>query len=211
MISLLAVLGAALLLGLLVMALYNSLVRSANMVREGLSGVDVQLTRRRALHLPHGLRQQGPALHHRQSGRAGAGDHHGNRQRGVQPEASQGAEGGLQAREDTALRTLFKGGSPLEVERSNRAVLSDAQSALRKALRDSYTGYLFNPNLGWFWPGVAIALAAGLTAVFSGPSAEQSLFMVVWLGIWTAGTVMLLSRVAASWHEAVKGRGSFMA
>jgi len=49
MITLLVLLGAALLLGLLVMALYNSLVRSANMVREGLSGVDVQLTRRAEL------------------------------------------------------------------------------------------------------------------------------------------------------------------
>lgn len=49
MITLLVLLGAALLLGLLVMVLYNSLVRSANMVREGLSGVDVQLTRRAEL------------------------------------------------------------------------------------------------------------------------------------------------------------------
>jgi len=49
MITLLVLLGAALLLGLLVMALYNSLVRSANMVQEGLSGVDVQLTRRAEL------------------------------------------------------------------------------------------------------------------------------------------------------------------
>lgn len=49
MITLLVLLGAALLLGLLVMILYNSLVRSANMVQEGLSGVDVQLTRRAEL------------------------------------------------------------------------------------------------------------------------------------------------------------------
>lgn len=112
--------------------------------------------------------------------------------------------------EDLTAKALFEKGSPLEVDQSRREVLQDAREHLRKALRNAYTGYLFKPNLNWFIPGALLTLATVAATVFAAPRIEEAAFAAVWLSAWTLGTSFLLTRVAASWHEALIGRGRFL-
>lgn len=112
--------------------------------------------------------------------------------------------------ENLAAEALFRKGVSVTLDQASRQSLVSARDALRKALRDAYTGYLFNPNVAWFIPGAALGVVAALGAAFSGSQWEASAFMALWLTVWTFGTVFLLRTVAASWHQAVNGRGAFL-
>ena len=95
----------------------------------------------------------------------------------------------------------------LKISKQNRGRLSRATQALKKSLARQYKKKYFTTNGGYLVPGVLLGLAATVASVFGSgltPGDEAfggTLFILLWLSIWSVGVVALCYTAAAGWRS----------
>jgi uncharacterized membrane protein YgcG len=97
--------------------------------------------------------------------------------------------------EQALFSTLLANREEIILDKHNGPVLKSAVTKLRMAISREYGGRYYNANLGWFLPGVLLALAAFILGlVLQGPPEEGILYLIPVLmtslfggGMWVAG------------------------
>ena len=105
---------------------------------------------------------------------------------------------------------LFRGGSPLPVDRAHWQDFQSARDAISKTLDGRHKGTLFVTNARWFAGGVILSLVAlgsiALAAWWVGGNPVVP-FLMLWLTIWTVGTSALLWGAMRTWQAVLRGSG----
>ena len=98
----------------------------------------------------------------------------------------------LPAEESVLLQDLDNQGRPLELKPANAATLQAARKQLKAGLARAQQGRLFVNHWRWCLPGLIGSLLAVLLPLHDVPRLHAALFALVWLSVWTVGTVFLL-------------------
>ncbi len=100
---------------------------------------------------------------------------------------------------------LFDRSDTLRISRSNYSRLNHALKRHRQALLAVHERTHFRSNFGYWWPGLAIAVATFAVLILFQDSLEKSAigaFMTVWLSGWSFGVYILVSQVLTMWRSA---------
>ena len=126
----------------------------------------------------------------------------------IKPEGRQ-AKMALSPGEERVLhRLLPEVGDSLSIEKSNRSDIKSAESKLKGRLEGTYNSEFFKRNTGYIVGGVFMTIILWAVMVLSNGFQPEALFMSVWLGIWTIGCAVLLTRVYMSWRDVTRSLGS---
>lgn len=104
------------------------------------------------------------------------------------------------------LSKLFESGSTVELEQKNHQIIRNAIKAVKDSLSLSFEKVYFLTNRWYFIGGLILSVIVIAPMVFYGGRSELSVFMGLWLTIWTTGVIFLLSQVLARWRAALYGR-----
>ena len=98
-------------------------------------------------------------------------------------------------------------GDALPLRSEHATTLQAAHKALKGALRKEHLKQHFVTNGVYLIPGLLASFVALVVATFqtSRPDA-LTLFMLVWLTVWTFGVYHLLSQAAAAWRNVLTGK-----
>jgi hypothetical protein len=115
---------------------------------------------------------------------------------------------GLPREERRLFEKMMGSGKTLTVRDKPSERLRKGVKAMRDALRLELEKVYFVKNRHWFAAGLGTSLI-GLgvlgTRTDLGSMGEGSMFIALWLTIWTTGTVSILLRTAADWGAVVRG------
>ncbi len=117
------------------------------------------------------------------------------------------APAGLPAAEAVLLKHLFPAGSALQLTSANHEIVGKALKAFRTRLRAEYEQHYFETNRGWFLLGVGLSALIVLAANLAGRVLAISLFMSLWLSIWSVGVTYLLIMVFQGWRAVIRASG----
>jgi len=98
-------------------------------------------------------------------------------------------------------RELMDGISQIELKQSNHTRIGKARKALKKALATQLEKSHFMRNLKWWLPGLVLSMGSVAALLFLGGASPISLFMIIWLSIWTVGTGALVSATVGQWRS----------
>jgi uncharacterized membrane protein YgcG len=102
---------------------------------------------------------------------------------------------------------LFSTRDRLLLSPTNHAPISEAISALKKALSLKMERVYFVGNSKYLLPSAALSILTLLAAVWFSDSGMKpvALFMIVWLAFWTVGVAALTMQVINLWKAALRG------
>lgn len=107
---------------------------------------------------------------------------------------------------------LFAGNKKLTLANVNHTKIGGAIQECKTKLAAKYKGTYFKVNSLWLLPGIflsTLAMVGGL--ILTGN--DESLFLTLWLSMWTVGTGMILWQVRTNWRQGSKmgtlGMGCF--
>jgi uncharacterized membrane protein YgcG len=108
----------------------------------------------------------------------------------------------LSDEEEIIARILFAGGESIRLTNLQHAVMRRAAAEVQLALKRSFEKNYFLTNKEYFIPGILLSvILMAVTSVFkSGGMVFASVFMSIWLTVWTFGVVTLLSAVFQAWR-----------
>ena len=114
--------------------------------------------------------------------------------------------------ERALLKALLGSRNSQRIERQFHSIISKAMDAHKTRLEADYESTHFVTNLLPTGGGIAISILVLLSAMFwpqAGPDwggeISAGVFVSVWLGVWSFGVFMLLSKAVAAWREARVG------
>jgi hypothetical protein len=163
------------LLGVLLIVFYNRLVGLRNMVREGWSGIDVQLKRRANLI---------PNLVETVKGYMG---HERDILEKVTELRSRSMQTGSLGEKQQVESALSGGLARLFAVAEGYPELKAALKGLRTRLGTEYEKAYFLRNTRYFIPGMVISLLALGGILLTASLAPVAMFMLVWLSGWSVG------------------------
>ena len=108
---------------------------------------------------------------------------------------------------------LFEGRNELLLQQENHAAIKGAMTATKKWLKSAEERIYFLSNSKYLIPAVIVSVFVALAylATLGVTGTLLSLFLCVWLTVWTAAVVGLLLGVIAAWREAIRGGTSAFA
>lgn len=108
-------------------------------------------------------------------------------------------DGTLPPEEHNLQHSLFWKSSELAVSAAEATTMIGAKAILTSDLAVAEGHQFFRKNRGWAWPGILLTLLTLVAMVLSlqGPAVGVVAFLMVWLSIWTVGTVAAV-RTSAS-------------
>ena len=121
----------------------------------------------------------------------------------------------FQEHEVKAFQRLFRAKEKVEVKQKNRYFFQSFKKTLFQDLKKEYCGKdkLFHLNKGWFTFGILISVVGILLAtvgefISGDPGAVfVTLFLTVWLSLWTVGLFGLVVKVIDAWKSVFSGAG----
>ncbi|MEI8313624.1 MAG: DUF2207 domain-containing protein, partial [Verrucomicrobiota bacterium] len=113
---------------------------------------------------------------------------------------NQGDGSALDSAETRLWEALFKGGPLLRLAQTNHATLTAARAALAKDLAIQ-VGSCFARNTFVWVIGLLVTLVPLGISLFDAPSKEGTVFMMVWLSIWSVGCGALSLSVFNAWKS----------
>ncbi len=111
------------------------------------------------------------------------------------------APASLSAGERAAWDELRKGGMRIELRNTSHLVVNRARQAMKSTLSKELSATYFRSNSGWVGPGVAITLATVAALAWSAPVPPAMIFICVWLTGWTFGCFTLMRRAWQAWQD----------
>jgi uncharacterized membrane protein YgcG len=115
--------------------------------------------------------------------------------------------------EETALaKKLFAFADKIELKNTNHEDIGGAIINLRRALKNGFERIYFFTNRQYFIPGLIVSLFIIIAGVVleskSRGGAPVSIFLSIWLTIWTLGVIFLLKTVSSTWKSFIRGGAS---
>jgi uncharacterized membrane protein YgcG len=107
--------------------------------------------------------------------------------------------------EAAIMSKLFAGRESITLKQTHHRVISSAIKAQTASLQNDYEKKYFVANSGWVIPGVAITVLSLVASAVMSPHPEggvASVFMLVWLAIWSIGVFVLAKQVISAWRNA---------
>ncbi len=94
--------------------------------------------------------------------------------------------------EDKVLSTLFRSRSVVRLGQENHRLISSAKDKLKEALKRRYEKIYFLTNSNYLIPGAALSIIALVLLALGGKEVIPSLFITLWLSVWTFFTTFLI-------------------
>jgi uncharacterized membrane protein YgcG len=110
-------------------------------------------------------------------------------------------EGGILLPEEKALLHGFPHDGTLELKQSEHAAVSEAKSALKKALTKALDNIYFVRNSQYWIPGLLFSLGPMGISLLDAREIGAALFLLLWLTIWSIGVTALVSRAISLWRS----------
>ncbi|MBN2200830.1 DUF2207 domain-containing protein [bacterium] len=114
--------------------------------------------------------------------------------------------GGLTDVEQKIADALFSGKDSVTLKNTEHSRIQSALKAGRRGLESKYHKTYFFNNRSYFVPGLLLSVLALAAGFFLRPQAE-TLFLGLWVTLWSVGCAFLLIRVIAAWREVFQGGG----
>ena len=111
----------------------------------------------------------------------------------------------MAAGEAALVKNLFKDGDSIRLKQSNHARIRKALKAHEASLERDYEKKYFITNIGYFIFGIVLTLAVVLVSLFQMPHQAEtgaSVFMTVWLSIWSIAVFSLSANAFRAWRQA---------
>jgi hypothetical protein len=101
--------------------------------------------------------------------------------------------------------------SQFALQQSNHAKVGSARKALEAELKKEHFKRHFITNSLYTVPGLLLTASAIAGIAFNMTAADSgSVFMIVWLTIWTFGVYFLLTKTWLLWREAIRGKAAMI-
>ena len=96
---------------------------------------------------------------------------------------------------------LFAHGAKIELKQKNHRTISAAIKALRESLREDFERIHYRRNRTYLIPGAVLTILTLGVLVLVSPRPSEASFMLLWLGMWTLGCLMLTRQIARAWRS----------
>ncbi len=114
----------------------------------------------------------------------------------------------LREEERTLLKGLFEKADTITLERSNRETIKGTLEAFKKTLKKNYEKIYFYTNKAYFIVGAMISIGTASISAFFAGNPPFTVFLSIWLSIWSIGVTTLLIMVYKAWREAMRVSGT---
>ncbi len=108
--------------------------------------------------------------------------------------------------EEAVRKALLEEDETVQLKQSNHRVVQSALQAIQSSLRLSYEKVYFVTNAGYFAGGLVASILILVLNLVLQSAGVESIFLGVWLSLWTIGVVFLLKQVFLAWGALLSGR-----
>lgn len=96
---------------------------------------------------------------------------------------------------------LFAHGARIVLEQKNHRTMAAAIKALRESLREDFERIHYRRNRTYLIPGAVLTIMTLGVLVLVSPRPGEASFMLLWLGMWTLGCLLLARRILRAWRS----------
>ncbi len=104
---------------------------------------------------------------------------------------------------------LFAQGTTLALDRKNHRTIAAAIKALRESLREDFERIHYRCNRTYLIPGALLTILTLGVLVMLSPRPSEASFMLLWLGVWTLGCLMLVRQILRAWRSRNRSATAF--
>lgn len=105
-------------------------------------------------------------------------------------------------------KALFGRANSIVLDQKNHSRISKAIGTLKESLEREYQQKYFATNARYFYIGAALTVAVALAMALVSDMPVESVFMTIWLSLWSVGTILLAGQVVNRWRTLRSGPGS---
>jgi len=96
---------------------------------------------------------------------------------------------------------LFAHGARIVLKQKNHRTIAAAIKALRESLREDLERIHYRRNRTYLIPGAVLTILTLGVLVLVSPRPSEASFMLLWLGMWTLGCLMLVRQILRAWRS----------
>ena len=118
----------------------------------------------------------------------------------------------LSVEEKQIFDLLFRTADSIEVKQVNHTTFSNCIYSLKTNLKNRFEKVYFFTNIHYFVVGLLLSIVAAVFACLNRQAEKTiiSVFLIIWLSVWSFGTFMLLAQVRRLWKIALETSSNFI-